>query len=403
MTTDDHGGSPEPQIIETSESLNEVCERLEQAEWLALDTEFLREKTYYPRLCLIQVADAHATWCIDPLAIDDLEPFFTLLDSPAITKVMHACRQDMEIFYHLRGHLPRPIFDTQVAAPLLGHPMQAGYARLVEAILGVHLDKGQTRSDWCRRPLNAKQIAYAGDDVHYLGRIYRTLHHKLERLGRLDWLAEDFAALSEPALYESPDEEAWRRIRAARRLRPKQLAILKTLAAWREGEAKRRDIPRNWLLKDDCLIDICQQRPTDLKALASIRGIGEATLKRHGRHLLELVDQAAHDPGLVDAAARPSRERLSARQEALVDTLMAIVQLRAAENALNPQVVASRKELSRLVLGETGSELMRGWKRALVGEELAAFLDGRRALRVEHGDLRTGPGEGPAEAKLESP
>ena len=394
MTTG-HAHSPRPWIIESSETLRTICDRLSGVEWLALDTEFLRDKTYYPRLCLIQVADADETWCIDPLAIDDLEPFFSLLDSPAITKVMHACRQDMEIFYHRLGRLPRPIFDTQVAAPLLGHPMQAGYARLVESILGVHLDKGQTRSDWCRRPLTPQQIAYAGDDVHYLGRIYRILRDELERLGRLDWLADDFAALCEPDLYENPDEEAWRRIRAARRLRPEQLTILKALAAWREGEAKRRDIPRNWLLKDDCLIDICQQKPADLEALASIRGIGEATLKRHGRHLLELVDRATKDArGRDDADSRPPpRERLTTRQEALVDTLMAIVQLRAAENALNPQVVTGRKELSRLVRGETDGELMRGWRRALVGEELAAFLDGRRALRVEHGDLRTAPGK----------
>ncbi len=244
----------------------------------------------------------------------------------------------------------------------------------------------------------------AGDDVHYLGRIYQILRDELERLGRLDWLTEDFSALCEPGLYENPDEAAWRRIRAARRLRPGQLSVLKALAAWRESEAKQRDIPRNWLLKDDCLIAICQQRPTDPDALATIRGIGESTLKRHGRRILDLVAKASRDnPPPVDEDPQPQRERLTARQEALVDSLMAIVQLRAAENALNPQVVASRKELARLVLGETDGALLRGWRRTLIGKELTAFLAGQRALHVEDGTLRNGPDIVPGEADHESP
>ncbi|HKJ09429.1 MAG TPA: ribonuclease D, partial [Gammaproteobacteria bacterium] len=209
--------------VDTPEALAELCRRLDGCDWLALDTEFHREKTYYPQFCLLQLATPELVAWVDPLTVPDLGPLLELLNGEQIVKVFHAARQDLEIFYHLTGRVPAPVFDTQVAAPLLGHPDQAGYGALVSAVLGVNLSKGHARADWTRRPLPAKQLEYALDDVRYLARLYPQLRDELQQRGRLQWLAEDFAALVDPAQYENPPASAWRRIRGTDRLRAAQL------------------------------------------------------------------------------------------------------------------------------------------------------------------------------------
>jgi len=373
--------------VDSYESLQQTCATLGASDWIALDTEFLREKTYYPKLCLVQIATPELVVCIDPLAIEDLSPLLELLYDERITKVMHAARQDMEIFYHLRGALPTPVFDTQIAALLLGYPDQIGYGNLVREALGVSLDKLHTRADWSLRPLSAEQLRYAADDVVYLVQVYQQIIGKLTTLGRLDWLAEDFENLTRVELYSNPPADAWLRVRAANRLKGPALAALQALASWREQLAQDQDRPRGWLLRDDILIEIARHLPKSLVALGKIRGLPERTLQKHGTRLLALVaaarEQAPQPPPKIE-----SRQRLSPSQEALVDVMMAVVRLSGAENQLNPAVLASRKQLEQLATGDSDIDALHGWRRQLVGERLQSLLDGRLKVSVADGCLR---------------
>lgn len=372
--------------IDSNAALDALCTRLAEHDWFAIDTEFLREKTYYPILCLVQVATPDEAACIDPLAIDDLSPLLALLADERITKVMHACRQDMEIFYHLSGRAPAPVFDTQVAAPLLGYPDQVGYANLVKEITGVALDKLHTRTDWSKRPLGAAQLRYAADDVIHLVDIYRRIVAELQALGRLDWLAEDFRQLSDPALYEVVPGTVWQRVKAASRLKGASLSVLQALAAWREETARRRDRPRGWLLRDDAMVDIARHRPVTLEALQAIRGLGEGLLNRSGTELLGVISEAVtHKPQPLPDTGR--RERLSVAQEALVDVMTAVVRIAADENRLNPSVLAGRRDLEALLLDDSASPVLHGWRYRLVGTRLERLLSGQQSLSVRDGRL----------------
>ncbi len=256
--------TPDIRYIDTSAALRELCGQLRGNPWLTLDTEFLREKTYYPRLCLLQVATPELVACIDPLALEDLSPLLDVIYDDSITKVMHAARQDMEIFFHLRHTLPSPVFDTQIAALLLGYPDQIGYGNLVKETLGIELEKLHTRTDWSRRPLSDEQIRYAADDVFHLAQVYRHLVGKLTELGRLDWLSDDFARLTQVDLYRNDPAQAWLKVRGGNRLRGAGLAVLQALAQWRETLARDQDRPRGWLLRDDELVEIARHLPGTL-------------------------------------------------------------------------------------------------------------------------------------------
>ncbi|WP_338040190.1 ribonuclease D [Methylocucumis oryzae] len=230
--------------VNTPEQLTQLCQQIRKVSWLALDTEFLREKTYYPKFCLLQLATPEWVACVDPIALPQLKPLFDELYNPAITKVFHSCRQDLEIFYQITGGLPTPVFDTQVAAPLLGFQDNPGYAMLVSSLLNVNLTKAHTRADWSKRPLTQAQIEYAADDVIYLCQIYQIVLQKLEELGRADWLKHDFAELSNPAHYQIQPEHAWLRIKGKNKLTGKQLSIIQSLAEWREATAQHEDKPK---------------------------------------------------------------------------------------------------------------------------------------------------------------
>lgn len=368
-------GAPVPTYIDTASGLSELCRDLADAPWLAIDTEFMREKTYYAQLCLIQVATPDLIACVDPLAIADLSPFYDLLAQPDNVKVMHSCHQDMEILYQTCGCLPKPVFDTQIAVPLLGYPQQMGYARLVEGLLGVQLEKGQTRSDWSKRPLSRAQLDYAADDVLYLGQIYERILDALEKRNRLHWLSDDFARLSEPSRYEQPPENAWQRIRSAQRLRPRQLNVLKALAEWRETVAQKRDIPRNWILRDEVLVDMATHTPSDIDALQGTRGLNPKTLDRYGELFLSLIRSAL---ALQSSPPMPPPRRgpkLDGKDEARLESLLAIVESVAKEKEIDASVLASRKEVSRLILGERDLDVLNGWKKDIIGNELLEYLE----------------------------
>jgi ribonuclease D len=372
--------------IDSPAALDSFCKHLRECDWFALDTEFLREKTYYPKLCLLQIATRQEVACIDPLTLPDLAPLLEILVDPGITKVMHSCRQDMEIFYHLTGVPPAPVFDTQIAAPLLGYADQIGYANLVREVLGVSLEKLHTRADWSERPLTTDQLNYAADDVIYLVELYLKLHEALEQHGRLAWLEDEFRQLSSPALYEAPPQQAWLKVKGTNRLKGASLSILQALAAWREQRAQDKDLPRGWLMKDEVMIDLARHRPATLPALGAIRGLGERLISRNGQELLALIAQAAErrpEP-LPDTSPR---DRLDPDQDALIDVMMAVVRISAEEHSLNPTMLATHKQLEALLLGDNQGGVMQGWRRKLIGERLQRLLAGELALTVHNGRL----------------
>jgi ribonuclease D len=372
--------------IDTPDNLDAFCEQTRAAEWIALDTEFLREKTYYPKLCLLQIATADTVACIDPLALNDLSPLLDIIFDEGIIKVMHSGRQDMEIFFNIHGKPPSPVFDTQIAALLLGYAEQIGYANLVKEVLGVELDKLHTRADWSQRPLSADQLKYAADDVVYLAEIYRKMTAQLTGMGRLEWLAGDFDRLASPDLYGNPPEQAWLKVKGGNRLKGASLSVLQTLANWREVTAQQKDRPKGWILRDDALIDIARHRPASLEALGRIRGLSEGLLRNSGKVLVELVRVAA-DKQPLPFPDTGKRVKLTADQGALVDVMMALVRMSGEHNDLNPAVLASRRQLEQLVLGKTDIAVMQGWRKKFVGEQLARFLDGELNLSVASGRL----------------
>jgi len=376
---------PQPRFIDSAEPLRQLCEQLAGVEWIAVDTEFLRERSYRPELCLIQLATAEVVACIDPLAVA-LDPLLDLLYDERITKVFHAASQDLEIFHCLRGRPPQPVFDTQLAAPLLGHDEQMGYARLVQAVLGVELAKAHSRTDWSQRPLSAAQLSYAADDVVYLAQLYPRMRGELQRLGRLDWLTAEFDALLDPARYDKPLEDLWQKLRGVERLRGHSLAIAQELAAWRERSAREANLPRNWVMKDDVLLDIAKLKPSDAGELARIRGLSDGARKRHAAALLQLVRECRDQQ--PRALPRRRKNKPSAAQEAVLTLLEAVARQRAAELDINPAQLAPRRELERLMQSNNGSLVEAGWRQQLIGAQLRRVLDGECRLSVANGMLK---------------
>ncbi|MCB1785058.1 MAG: ribonuclease D [Gammaproteobacteria bacterium] len=375
------------EYIDTPDALATLCEELKHSEWLALDTEFIREKTYYPRLCLIQVSNGEVAACIDPLRLPDLQPFLDVLYDGAILKVLHAARQDLEIFLHDYDGLPMPVFDTQPAAALLGHGDQIGYANLVKLLLGVELPKDQSRTDWSQRPLEDDQLRYALDDVVFLGQIYLHMRGHLFDRERLQWLAADFAPLTDPQTYYPDPQTMWRRIKGKHLLRGRQLAVLQKLAAWREIQARERDLPRKWILKDEVMIDLSRRMPRDPGGLAKIRGLEPAQIRREGEVLIELVSAGIELPRDQWPREKDRPAPLDAQQEAMVDLLSAALRLIADQHQLSPMAIASRKELEGFVRGDPDSGLHDGWRKSLVGETLGALMRGEKRLELRDGRL----------------
>jgi len=376
------------QFVDTPDGLLQLCEQLKGSEWLALDTEFIREKTYYPRLCLIQVCNGEVAACIDPLKLPDLQPLLDILYDGSILKVLHAARQDLEIFLHDHQRLPMPVFDTQPAAALLGHGDQIGYANLVKQLLNVELPKDQTRTDWSQRPLDARQQRYALDDVVYLGQLYLHMRGHLFDRERLQWLAADFATLADPHTYFPDPMSMWKRTKGKQLLRGRQLAVLQQLAAWRESQARQRDLPRKWVLKDEVMIELSRRMPRDTGGLAKIRGLEPGQIRREGETLIRLLNDGAEMPPEQWPSDKGKPTPLDAQQEAMVDLLSAALRLIADEHQLSPMAIATRKELEKFVREEPDCILHEGWRHSLTGEKLAAVVRGEQRLEVRQGSLR---------------
>jgi len=372
-------------FVDDRDALEALCRQLQHSEWIALDTEFIREKTYYPRLCLIQVCNGEVAACVDPLAIDDLQPLLDILYDGRVLKVLHAARQDLEIFLHDYQRIPMPVFDTQPAAALLGHGDQVGYANLVKQLLDVELPKDQSRTDWSRRPLDAQQQRYALDDVIYLGHLYLHMRGHLFDRERLQWLAADFAPLADPETYYPDPRSMWKRTKGRQMLRGRQLAVLRELAAWRELTARERDLPRKWVLKDDVMIELSRRMPRDAAGLAKIRGIEPGQIRREGDRLIGLITGGAALPREEWPDEKRRAPPLSAPQEAMVDLLSATLRLIADQHQLSPLAIAPRKELEKLVRGDTDSLLDQGWRRSVAGDILRSVMAGETAPVVVDG------------------
>ncbi len=375
------------QYIDTPSQLATLCEQIKKEPWLALDTEFLREKTYYPKFCLLQIATPEWVACIDPIALPQLESLFEAIYNPAIVKVFHSCRQDLEIFFQWTGKLPSPIFDTQVAAPLLGFQDNPGYAMLVSSLLSVNLNKAHTRADWSKRPLTEAELEYAADDVIYLCQIYQIMVQKLTALGRIDWLKNDFAELTNPALYKVDPETAWFKIKGKNKLTGKQLSIIQTLAQWREKIAQAEDRPKSWLLRDELLFDLAKLQPETVQELANVRGINERSVNRYGKELCQLITAAKNRPP-VPLHEKDRSAKKSQQEEAILDILTALVRVRAEENALNPTILASRKDLEELLSNDdVECPLLHGWRYTMAGKELVGLLKGELLLGIDSDKL----------------
>ncbi len=358
-----------PALLETQEALASLVERLDAATVVALDTEFLRESTYFAQLCLLQVGIPGEVACIDPLAGLDLGRFWEIVLRQRPLMLMHAARQDLELIRQHTGSLPASLFDTQVAAALLGHPAQLGYAGLVERLLGVRLDKSHARTDWSRRPLAPVKLAYAADDVRYLPELHAQLGRALEARGRVPWAEEDCNALLAPALYENPPETAWQRVKGLRRLQGRARAAARALAAWREVTAEQLDRPRRWVLGDEQLLALANALPDGRAALEAVPGLPPALLRRRGDALLELLAQVPEtaapdiDPAPLDDAEKKTLARLTALAREV-----------AAQHDLEPEVLATRAELTSAVRGAPSGRAFTGWRLEVIGRRLLEAL-----------------------------
>jgi len=364
---------PAPPVT-TSAELLQALERLTDGDFVALDTEFMRESTYFPKLCLLQAATATHCVLIDPLAVPDLTPLWNYLNDSRRIKVLHAARQDLEVMSVCMrdSSLAGPIFDTQIAAGLLGHPAQIGYGALVAERLGQALDKGHTRTDWTRRPLSPEQLQYAEDDVRYLVPLYLNLRDELERIGRISWLYEDTRELEDPALHRTDPGAAWKRLKGLDRLKPEQRAAAKLLAQWREETAIKHDKPRGWILTDDALREIAERMPTTLADLETVRMLPAGVARRRGEELLALIvrgrELASSEPAAF-IAPRPDPQ-----QQALVTKLMNFTRSQAEELKVSPELLATRRDVEQLVFSRHADRLASGWRKEVIGDQLSAKL-----------------------------
>lgn len=381
---------PDPVMITTSAGVASLCERLRHEPFVAVDTEFVREKTYWPRLCLVQLGGVEDVALIDACVPGiDLSPLAALLADPNCVKVFHAARQDLEIFLHLFDELPVNVFDTQVAAMVAGFGEQVGYDNLVSSMTGQSIDKSHRFSDWAARPLSKAQIAYASADVTHLRVIYEKLVHQLEAQGRLPWVKGELAALGEVSLFRPDPRGLWMKLKPRTNNR-KMLAVLREVAAWREGAAQQADLPRQRIIRDESLLEISVARPQDSGSLARIRGVtADFSRSELGHSLLAAVQRGEQCPE-NERPELPNKRRTERPRapSGVLALLKVLLTARSEEGRVAARLIAASDELERLAQGETDLPVLKGWRAELFGHEAQALLRGEKVLFVSKGQLQ---------------
>lgn len=391
-------------VITTTDALAALCERLSGADYLTVDTEFMRETTFWPKLCLVQIAGPDEAAAIDPLADGiDLSPLFGLLNDPGILKVMHAGRQDLEIFYHLTGEVPVPLFDTQVAAMVCGFGDQVGYEALIAKLAKVQLDKSSRFTDWSHRPLSDRQLEYALGDVVHLRPAYEKLRARVEEQGRMGWIEEEITALCDPGLYRIVPEETWRRLKP-KRGEARYLSVLQAIAAWREEEAMTRDQPRNRVVRDEVLLQLAAHPPADAGALARVRGLSRGFEKsRMGEGLLAAIQSGLERPA-GDAPALPRRPDLPRGIGPVTDLLKVLLKFKCDAHNVAQRLVASVADLEQIAADENADvAALKGWRRELFGEDALRLRNGQVALTAAGRRMQLVPVSEAGEAEAPTP
>lgn len=374
------------QYIDSNQALKEFCEQVKSCRYCALDTEFVREKTYYPILALIQLATETHQACIDPLAIDDFSPLIKLFETEDMVKILHSPSQDLELFHHMFGTLPKPVFDTQLAAAVLGFANQIGYADLVNRVCKVQLEKKYTRADWTRRPLTEGELDYAMDDVRYLIQIYEQQQAELQQRGRLSWIQSDLESLSLAENYKLDDTTLWRKLRGVQRLKGKALNNADQLCRWREQLAISKNRPKRWMMKDEDIVDIARFNPATREELAQIGNLSKDYIKKNGDAILAVLKKAAQiNPS--DYPRQADFAKLNNQQQAVADCLMAICHDVTEKNDIALASVTTKKEVDQLILGNRDTKLSRGWRYEMLGQHLIGFLQGDLTLRCVEGRI----------------
>lgn len=384
-----------PNLITDTHALTGFCHRLKDAEFITVDTEFMREKTFWPKLCLVQVAGPNEATLIDPLAPGiDLTSLFDLLANTSVLKVFHAARQDIEIFFHLSGTIPAPIFDTQVAAMVCGFGESVAYDTLVSKLTSARIDKSSRWADWSHRPLTEKQQNYALSDVTHLRNVYQKLMAKLTKTNRTPWIKEEMAILSDPNTYQVDPEEAWRRLKPRTNNR-RFLGILKELAAWREHEAQERDLPRGRILRDDCLADIAATAPISVEALARCRGVGTGIAGgKLGPGILNAVNKGLNLP---DEALPPPEEKpdFVPGIGPLMDLLKVLLKAKCEEYDVAQKLVANSHDIERIAADDSADvPALKGWRRDIFGAFALNLKHGRLSIGCQNGQIILVPSSG---------
>ncbi len=371
--------------LSTQDQLEDFCRQIEGEKVIAVDTEFLREKTYYPKLCLVQVGAGELTAAIDPLLIEDLTPLAKIFEDATVTKVFHACGQDLEVILDGMGCVCAPVFDTQLAAAFLGMRQQVSYGSLVEAYCGVRLPKAESLTDWSRRPLDPEQLAYAEDDVRYLPGIYDRMVSDLARQDRLSWVRPEMDALCDPSRIKRDPSEAFLRLRRSGSLTRRQLAVAREVCAWREGVAAERDVPRKWVASDEVVVEVCKRTPGSFDRLRRIRGT-EQISERDGKRLLAAVARGVACPAeecpKVTKHLRPSPET-----EGVIDLMYAVLRLVSEKSGVATQLIATRDDLLDFLQDRKSSPLSHDWRWELAGRTLDRLLSGEVGLTVKGGRI----------------
>lgn len=376
------------ELILTTSDLAAACQRLAQSDFVAIDTEFMRDQTYWPKVCLIQAATEQFSCIIDPLAPGiELTPFFELLKAPSVLKVFHAARQDIEIFHHLARVIPHPFFDTQIAAMVCGFGESVSYETLVRKTVNAAVDKSSRFTDWSRRPLSDKQLNYALADVTHLCKVYRALAKDLAESGRSGWVEEEMSFLTTKEIYEMKPEDSWKRLRT-RTTSKRFLSVLMEVAAWREREAQTRDLPRGRILKDEAVVEIAAQQPKSAAELEALRAVPRGFANsRSGAPLVEAVQRGLARP----QSEIPAIEKVEAVADGagpLIDLLRVLLKARCEQNGVAPKLVASAEDLERIASdNEPDIPAMHGWRRDVFGEAALELKRGRLALSAKHGRI----------------